>query len=345
MDDANIEISLENYLDFDIEALALNTEKFGEITFNRSLPFLKSLQITFKEFTELQYEQNLIPEFINQIYSQRDRLIEYLKRLQGFRLSEGFNKDIRDGFENEIESLYQEVYRTDLTWLTFLRQNASVQSKDTKKLQEEQKAVAKIKSEYEQIIKQLEQKKSKYEKETAAVQQAAGEKAAVTFGKHFEQQAKEYNKEAAKWEKGRITLYWAFLIIVVVNVLLYVYFFTTFKLDVKPHLNPNDFFTLQYGIFKVALLGLISWAMGYSARNYYINLRMESLNLHRKNVAETIRDFSKSNPSDEERAQVMQIGADAMFRHVSTSYSQKQNDKEDGPVETIVNNFIKGKTL
>jgi len=344
-DELNQEVIVENFTDIKLGPLALNTEKFGEITFDRSLPNLESMQSTFKEFTDLQYDQKLIPEFVNQINSQRDRFVEFLRRLQTFRLSEGFNKDIRDGFENEVEALYQEVYRSDLPWLTFLRQDASIQSKDTKKLQDEQKAVAKLKSEYEQIIKQLEEKKSEYEKETTAVQKAAGEKAAVTFGKHFEQQAGEYRKEAQKWENGRMTLYWIFLVIVIINVLLYAYFFTTFKLNIKPHLDPNDFFTLQYGIFKVALLGLISWAMGYSAKNYYINSRLESSNLHRKNVAETIRDFSKSNPSESERGEVMRIGADAMFSHAPTNsaYSSKEVEKENGPVDTIITNVIKGK--
>lgn len=337
------EITVDNFKEFDIKSLALNTEKFGEITFDKSLPLLETLQSTLKEFSDLQYEQNLIQEFVNQINSQRDRFIEYLKKLQSFRLSEGFNKDIRDGFENEIDALYQEVYRTDLSWLTFLRQNASIQSKDTKKLQDEQKAVAKLKTEYEQIIKQLEQKKSEYEKETIAVQKAAGEKAAVTFGKHFEQQASENKENAEKWEKSRTFLYNLFLVLVVANVVAYLYLFITFKLGIKPHLDPKDFYTLQYGIFKVTLLGLISWAMGYSAKNYYINSHLQALNLHRKNIAETIRDFSKSNPSPEERARVMEMGAEAMFNQGSTGYPQKDGNKEDGPVEKIITNIISGK--
>lgn len=337
------EITLENFQTVDIKSLALNTERFGEITFNRSLPFLVFLQNTLKEFSELQYETALIPEFVERINSQRDRFIEKLRVLQSFRLAEGFNKDIRDNFENEVEALYQDVYREDLTWLTYLRQSSSIQSKDSKKLQEEQRAVTKIRAEYEAIIKQLEEKKSEYEKETTELEKAAGEKAAVTFGKHFENQARDYASKAAEWEAKRGVVYRTLLTLILLNIGAYLYLFITFKLNLKPHLDPADFFTLQYGVFKIAFLGLLSWSIGVASKAQNVNANLEALNCHKKNIAETIRDFTKSSASSEDKSLIMKIGAEAMFRHLPTGYSGKDKGSDDGPVEKIINNFISGK--
>lgn len=338
------ELTQDNLPNFDIKTLALNKEKFGEITFDKSLPYLEQLRDIFKEFEELQYSTKLLPDLVIQANTRRDRLIELIKRLQSFRLAEGFNKDTRDGFENEVESLYQEVFRNDLQWLTFLKQDAASESSDTKKLHDEHKTVAKIKKEYEQIIDELKKQKTDLEKQTLEVEKAQVEKAAVTFGKHFELQAKEYGSKARGFESQRKVLFRWFLVIIVGNIVAFLYLFITFKLNRSPHLDPDNFFTLQYAIFKIALLGLLSWAMGFASRNYHINRNLEAVNNHRKNVAETLRDFVKGSSSPEERIQIIKIGADAMFKNIPSGYIGKEiSSKDGGPIEHIINNFISGK--
>lgn len=338
------EIVPENLKNVDIKTLALNSQKFGELTFDRSYPLLEKLRQIFVDLEEFDYRSLLIPSQINQIESERNQLVELLRRLATYSLAEGFNRDSRDGFENEVENLYRQVMNETVNRLTFLRQEQALTKTDEKKLDSERKEVAKIKAEYQKIVKELTDEKQKYNKETAEAAKAKIERVAVFLGKHFELQATQYHTEASKWNRNRVVLFWTFLIIVALNVVAYLTLLITFHANIRPHFNPANIFDIQYAIFKIALLGLISWAMGFASRNYHINSNLEAVNLHRKNVAETMRDFTKNDATDVERSEMLRIGAEALFKHLPTGYMGKDGStKEDGPVEKIINNFITGK--
>lgn len=338
-------ITRESLATLDIKRLALNRGELGPLTFGESYPTLEKLRELFVELEALGYQQNVSAPEVSQINQHIDQFISYLKQISSFDPSaeSGSNKDTRDSYERSISAFYDEVTRNLRGIITYLRQEAARGSKDERKLQEEQKAVAKIRREYEEMVGALKGEREAVQKETKSVEEAKGEKAATVFGKHFEAQASEYSRRSSGWDRSRAKLFDWLLGIIVANVAAYFYLFISEKLNFWPNLPPTEFFTVQYGIAKLALIGVLSYAIGFASRNYSINSNLEAVNKHRKNVAETLKDFLRSNPSLEDRSQLVKAGAEAMFRHSNTGYASKGEVKDDGPVREIVTNILSGK--
>ncbi len=336
------EIKRESVTKIDIEKLALNKD-FGRLTFKESLPFLRKTQALFKELDELNYQNNLSQEEISAIDIKKDQFIKQLTQLQQFDIGQADSQTVHDNLEQQFINFYNSTLKGLMTQLVYLRQEIALQSKDERNLQEEQKAATKARKQSEEILEQLKKELNSIRKETKEVAGASGERAAVTLGKHFESQAGEYSSKANNWLTQRSTFFKWLLIIIGVNFILYLFLFITNKLGVRPNIAPSEFFTPQYGVVKLALLALLSYAIGFAGKNYNINSNLEAVNKHRKNVAETLSDFLKTKPEANDRSQLVKSAAEAMFRNSPSGYGSKQESKDDGPIHEIVNNIISSK--
>lgn len=331
------EINRESLNKLIIKTLALNKEKFGVLTFDESFPLLEKLQKLFIELDDLDYKNNLSQPEIVQIDQYVEQFLNHLKQLASFDLATGFNKATHDGFENNIKSFYDLVFRNLRNFLVYLRQETALKSQDAKELQKQQKATIQAEKEYKILSDQLKQKLETLEKREREVEIKHGEVAAVVFGKHFEAQAKEYAQRAKDWEKKRTIFFTWLLIIIILNLSLYIYLFVSDKLNIWPNFPPNEIFTLEYGAVKLALLGIFSYAVGFASKNYSANSHLEIVNKHRKNTAETLRDFLSSQPEQQDRSVLVRSGADAMFRGSATGYVSKG---DPGGSNEPIGNFI-----
>lgn len=335
------EITIELLPNLDIKTLALNKEKFGTLTFDESYPLLEKLQKLFIELGELGYKDSISQPEIAQIDLYIEQFLNHLKQLAGFDLSTGFNKDMHDGFENTVKSFYEEVFKNLRNIIVYLRQEVALKSQDTKELQKQQKAALQAEKEYKILSEQLKQKLETLEKREQEVEIKHGEIAAVVFGKHFEAQAKEYAQRAKDWEAKRTTFFKWLLIIIILNLGLYIYLFVSDKLNIWPNFPPKEIFTLEYGAVKLALLGILSYAVGFTSKNYSANSHLEIINKHRKNVAETLRDFLSSQPEQQDRSVLVRSGADAMFRGSATGYVSKGDPGVNNePVGNLINSLL-----
>jgi len=339
------EIIAENLKTLEIKQIALNKDKFGALTFNKAYPLLHKLRKMFVEFEELGYKDFLTQSEIENIDNHREQLLNYIKRIHDIHpeTDASFNKDVRDQIENEIENFYNSTVEHLRNSLIYLRQEVAFKSKDQESLQEERKAVLRVRKQSEEILKQLKKELKAVRKETKEVEEARGERAAVVFGKHFENQAEEYLKQADQWKATRSKFFRWLLGIIIANFVIYFYLFISNKLGWWPSFSPEEFFTLQYGIAKLVLLATLSYAIGFASRNYSINSNLEAINKHRKNVAETLKDFLASEPKSEDRSQLVKSGAEAMFKHSVTGYVSKRGYKDDGPVREIIHSVLRGK--
>ncbi len=215
-------------------------------------------------------------------------------------------------------------------------QVADLKKGDKKKLKQEQRELVQLRKQSEELVKQLSKERQKILGETKKIEEAKGERAAISFGKHFESQAKAYRKEAVRWLENRNKyITWLFRL-VVANFLLYIVLFITNKLNLWPRLEPTEFFTLEYGLVNFALLTLLSYGVSFASRNYNVNSNLLTVNLHRKNVAETVKDFSESGLKEEDRSKVLDHGIDAMFKHLPIGYLPKVESKDEGPIGSLL---------
>lgn len=338
------EISRESLDKLSIKTLALNKEKFGTLTFDESYPLLEKLQKLFIELEELGYKDIISQPEIAQIDQYIEQLLNHLKQLAGFDLSTGFNKDMHDGFENTVKSFYEEVFRNLRNILVYLRQEAALKSQDVKELQKQQKVAVQAEKEYKTLSNQLKEKLEALEKREGEVEAKHGEVAAVIFGKHFESQAKEYTQRAKDWEVRRTNFFKWLLFIIIGNLGLYLFLFISDKLVFWPNFAPREIFTVEYGAVKLALVGLLSYAIGFASKNYSANSHLEIINKHRKNVAETLKDFLDSKPEQNDRSVLVLSGADAMFRGSATGYVSKGDPGGNSePIGSFINSLWGGR--
>lgn len=334
------EITKELLPNLDIKRLALNKEKFGSLTFDAVYPLLERLQKLFTELQELVYQDALSQSEVNQIDQYMDSFVNHLRQLASFDLSVGFNKDQHDTFETNTRNFYDEVFRNLRNNLVYLRQEAELKEEDKKNLKAEQKELLQLRKQSEELVKQLEEERKKIQGEKEQIESVKGERAAVRFGKHFESQAKENQEEVKKWLKWRNFFFWVLLIIISLNVIGYFVLFISNKLY-PDNIKPRDFFTIEYGLAKLALLSILSYAIAFSSRNFNVNSNLSTLNKHRKNVAETLNDFLETNPEPQDRSKIVESASEAMFKHQPIGYLPKIESKDDGPVSSIINNILK----
>lgn len=335
------EITTESLKTLDIKALALDKERFGPLTFDSSLPLLEKLREIFVELKEFEYGSTLPTNIAAEIKRQEPRFIDYLKRISTFDLKVDPNfKYTHDNYENEVQNFYDEIFRVLAPYLTYLRQEAALKSRDTKELQRQQKATLQAEKDYKDLAEKLKQELEALRKQKGEVETAHGEVAAKMLAVQFDRQAKEDETAASKWLLLRNVLYWTLIGIIGANFIAYLLLFILNKTG-KVGLAPLDIFTIEYGVVKLALLAVLSYGVGFASKNYNVNSHLAAANKHRRNVAQTLEDFLATNP--DRKAEMLHQGTAAMFKHVAIGYIKREEQKDAGPIYEIVNKLLPSK--
>lgn len=332
------DFTIETISKAEVKKLALNKD-FGKLDFKDSLEHIEKLQYLFTELDELSYSSQLTPEESQEINSYKEQFVTLLNRLKNFDIGQSDSQTIHTTLTQEFVNHRNSIEKTLRPYLTFLRQQAASDSQDTVELQRLQKGAAQTKQEYETLSKQLEQQLGKLAAQQHDIASKKGEVAAEVFGKHFELSAKDFTSAAEdRWFKfGRI----AFIVlmsVVVVNFITYIVIFTGSKLGWWA-MQTGDFFTWEYLAVKFTLLLLLSYLIGFSAKQYNINLQLAATNSHRKNVSETMKVFYESDVDDSAKSIIIQTGTEAMFKHLPVGYVTKTESRggEAGPVHQVIN--------
>jgi hypothetical protein len=195
---------------------------------------------------------------------------------------------------------------------------------------------------YEKLSEQLSEQLQKLSQQQSAIASKKGEVAAETFGKHFEASANTFADAAEnRWFKLGRASFILLVFLVTLNILGYLTIFIGQKLGYWA-MVPTDFFTLEYTALKLALLVLLSYIVGFCSRQYGINSHLAVTNWHRKNVAETMKDFYESDLDETAKATIIDRGTESMFKNLPVGYITKSENKDgDGPVHQVINQIPK----
>lgn len=321
----------------DIKSLALNKDKLGSLIFETSYPLLEKLRDLFVELEELGFEKTLTTEEVNNVLNLRNQFLAFLKRLSEFDIAHSNPKQLHDSFENEVQNFYNNALKHLRTPLVFLRQEAARRSQSGKDLATEQKAAAKARKEYEEMSVELKAELEKLKAQKQEIETTHGEVASKQLAMHFKREAAEHREQAATWLGSRTLFYKWLMAIIITNFVLYFGLFLSQKLGWTTW-QIEDFFTLQYGIGKLALITLLWYGMNFASKNYAVESHLEAINQHRRNVAQTLEDFLATNPNPETLSEMLKNGTTAMFEHLQVGHLRKEEVREDGsPMQEIVN--------
>jgi len=331
-------ITEDNVLKVDVTLIAQD-RRFADLKFENARKKLPKIQKWFLEAHELATQDLLIKGDRNIIKDLTRQLIQHLENLLTFEIRTTNDTALRehDALENQIDNFYSTVYQNlPMRILPFLRQEAARSGSDAKELEKQQKAAAQAEREYKELSGALKKELEELQKRKEEVASSRGEVAAIGLGKYFEAQAAAYSTEASDWSIRREKLFYWLLWIILANLGLYIFLFLTNKIGWWPNLSPSEFFTIEYGLVKFALLGLLSYATGFATRNYNINAGLVATNKHRKNVAETLADTLASPLSDEAKAVLAREAAVAMFQNLSVGYIKKEHQNDSGPILEVI---------
>ncbi len=331
-------ITEENALTVDVADVAQD-RRFSELKFENAKKKLSQIQKWLIEVRELGAQDLLITSDQTLVTSFTKTLAQHLENLLTFEIRTT-NETVtyeHQNIESQVDSFFNEVYsHLPMRILPFLRQEAARTSADIKNLEEQQKAAAQAEREYNELATALRKELEELQKRKDEVSASRGEVAAIGLGKYFEAQASAYTVEASEWADKRGKFFNWLMAVIVANLVLYIFLFLTNKVGLWPHLVPSEFFTLEYGLVKLALLGLLSYAIGFATRNYNINAGLIATNKHRKNVAETLADTLASPMSEDAKATLAREAATAMFQNLSVGYIKKEHQNDGGPIFEMI---------
>jgi len=335
------DFTIESISSSDLKKLALNKD-LGRLDFSNILNQLDKLQKIFNEFDELGFENLLTQEEINTINSHKNSFVTLLNRLKNFDIGQPNSQTEHDQIEQEIINLNNNVQKSLRAQLIYLRQEAATESQDSEELKRLQKEALQTKQEYAKLSNQLKTQLDELSEKQKDIAEKRGEVAAETFGKHFESSADIYQKNAEdRWYKLGRAFFIVLLGIVTINFLFYLLIFIGNKIGWWG-MKPTDFFTLEYGLVKLAILILLSYVIGFSSRQYSINSHLSASNKHRKNIAETMKDFYESDLDASAKSNIINQGTGAMFENLPIGHISKSESKDnDGPIHQIINQIPK----
>ncbi len=364
------EIVVENIKNINIKVLALNKDKFGPLIFEESYPRMEGLRSLFVELDELDYKSKLTEEEANNIDSRKKNFITQLTKLNEFDLKSDPNfTNTHDNFERDVIALYNSASKDFRGILVYLRQEITLKNQSEKELQDQKKQSAKAEKRFNELSAELASKLEKLDAQKQQIETKKGVIASKILAYHFSKQANDYIKnadgeivkkkckpkkywlwgeqpekeievQAGGWLRRRNLFFNWLIIIIVANLILYFAIFFLNKIGIIT-MQTKDWFTIEYGVGKLALLTLLYYGVHFASRNYYVNANLAAINKHRKNVALTLDDYLETNPEKGTRSQMIKQGTQAMFEHLPNGYLTKAEKQDSNLINEIINTIPK----
>lgn len=258
-------------------------------------------------------------------------LIQHLENLLTFEIRTTNTTALSEhnALEGRIDVFYNSVYQQlPMRILPFLRQEASLSSRDEKALAAEQVAAVQARKQAEDILKQLNKDLSEFTERKKQLENTAEEVGAKALAIYFRNETKGYQDKADEWFKISLYIYVLFIVLV-------------FSIAVYYSLIKDGGWTSltwQEGVGKLAIFALLWYSLSFVVKNYNVNSHLAAINRHRAAVAGTLEDFLISGASA--TGEMLQNGTEAMFKHSPVGFITKAEKENSNPLLEIVNKII-----
>lgn len=322
------QITTNSLKNIDLKEVALDEGRLGGLKFENAWPMIKRMQDYFVELDELGYQKELEnDDDLRQIDSLRERLVALLQRIAAFNpgINANDNKTTHDNLEREVDGIFRETSRAVRLPLLYLRNELARKSSDQQSIEFEQKAAKRAREKSEEILGQLQQKLEQITEREQRI--ATGHEKIATMGLalHFESEARKYGDEVKKWFKWGCVVYGTIILFVGGN---FIYHWW----------KGWDKITLQEGVAKVIIFAAMWYVFAFVIKNYNVSSHLSSVNRHRSAVARTLEDFLATD--DPRKAEMLENGTEAMFKHAPIGYITKAEKESNSPIFEIVNQIL-----
>ncbi len=311
---------------FNIDALA-NKENLASLTFDQSISQLQQLRDLFAKFDTLRYRKFFTKREIERVDSRaREFVTRFIDRLEGFSVEIPNAKQVHDDIQNDVERFWDETFSELRPLMSALRQEVA-QSAEAVDVSDLKASLLDKDERYNTLLQQLEDQLHVLSEKDKQIQLQSGTVASNYLAKNFESQAERHEKEAANALLAR-RVYFGILITLAVGNLGYFLF------------GDRSIFTTEYGLIKFALVTLLAYGMALANKKYRIELNLAAQNWHRRNVAQTLLDYLRSEPDRTVQSEMLRRAAEAMFRHLNVGFISREDTSDKSPTHEFLAAFV-----
>lgn len=333
-------ITPENVFQVDIEKLALDS-RFGSLVFENANKKLSKMQRWLKEAHDLGYKELLLEDEARQIDQLTNQLVEDLEWLRQFDIGSVNDAKVQhDQFEDQVDKHFNNVYKQVVkNHLPFLREENRRQNPEEKKLDDEVRKAAQLRSDLEKEFAQVREETEKIRTTGKEVGGAKGKRAAVRLATHFDTEATQYQDKADWWFRIAILGY----VIVVGILLLFGWMAISYISALTTNAETtNTGMVLSVAATKLVIIAALWYGLSFVLKNYNVNSHLAATNRHRAAVARTLEDFLAVEQQQENPRliEVLQNSAEAMFKNAPIGFISKTEKDSNQPVLKIVNDLM-----
>lgn len=322
-------MELDELKSLNIENLCTRQELWA-LNFSSSIDILEKARDMIVDIMESINFNDLSTQEKGYVENWKRSLESHLTQIRDFNLTVGDNPtNTRDNIESNIRSFYNEFVER-VRWIhTYIINQSLIDATKSKDFLKSIKEIQWLKHEFleekkwlQDIVKQLQQEREK-------VQASKGQISASYLSQEFEAQYENYKNEANDRYTYAKIMYFLLLFVIVVNLVVY------FRMIYKGQ-DITNLFNYEYGIGLIALVSILFYGLTFCSNNYKVAKNLESINRHRRNVAETFGRFLETSPDDvETKNKLLQEAAVAMFQYIWSWYLVKDTGISTPTLEMV----------
>jgi hypothetical protein len=308
--------TIDSLLSLSAEETALSPA-FGTINFQAALDEIRNINKISRALKEI--DLSLFPnKTIQNIAGIFQQALEQFTQIKKFSLSQQNPAATRDQIQNEIRSVYQQLFEKTQPIHSMLLANSELE-KVTRSLEDK---VSDIDERSKSYLNKLSQSATEAEATLKTIKVAAGQAGVSKEATHFATEASEHKGAAKKWASATIVV-----------VLAAVAWGSAVLWWIPLSHDPTEI--VQHTIGKIIVFTALYYALIWCARNYNASRHNYVVNKHKQNSLSTFESFVKAADQDAGIKNAVLLQATTSIFSSQVSGYAKQEAESEPPSKII----------
>ena len=320
--------SIKRVQKFDISDLARESELGREFNFTAVVPDASRVIELFKQFP-IEFLDRFPDQQVTRVKSAAGSFYQVLTQVLEFSAKQENPSNAHAAVINAVREQYQSVFNQIESLISF---GAALQRDLAGLEQSLRAAIQRTNDESDELIKGLTDSQNEAERMLADVRKMAEERGVTQQAIYFRQESDTHSCMAKKWRSWTICT----------AIGLAVYSVASGVLHKVPWIRPETTFdTVQLGISKVLIFGVIGYMLLLCARNFLGHTHNAIVNKHRQNALLTFQALADAAGNEQDRNIVLTHAAACIYAPQDTSYTKPGSTGQQDSSLNIIHGITK----
>lgn len=315
--------SIERVQTFDTAQLPRRDELGSSLAFDAAVaPADRAIRL-FQQIP-IEHLSDLTDQYLTEIKNQANAFYNLLNSILAFTADGDPNpSSTRTNLIQQITAIYDQLFSAVHPLVGYLVSR----QRDFAALEREARAAVQSATDQATELKEkLATDREEAQRILAEVRQVAAEHGVSQQAKYFRDEAEEHSTAAGKWQGYTVKIAIGLGLFAALSVFLH-------KLPwIKPE---NTYETIQLGISKVLIFGVIAYMLVLAARNFLSHKHNEIVNKHRQNALLTFNALVDAAKGEDKRDIVLTHAAACIFSPQDTGYTKAAGGQDQAPTKII----------